>query len=166
MAKGCGGPSCQATSIGVPPSLAHQHLCLDVTEALLLQVRGWRLASGPWRATDLSTYMGRYPTGFLVQARGWRLAGGRWRVTDLCTYFGLIPYRVFGAGARLAFGGRPLEGHAIPACYGAMEPTAVFVPLAQLLSPEHFLVATTELFGPFQVKSREGCQLGRCSTYG
>ena len=67
-------------------------------------------------------------------------------------------------GARLAFGGRPLEGHSIPACYGAMEPTAVFVPLAQLLSTEHFPVATTELFGPFQVGlqglaglSRDGC---------
>ncbi len=63
------------------------------------------------------------------------------------------------AGARLAFGGRPLEGHSIPACYGAMEPTAVFVPLAQLLSPEHFPVATTELFGPFQVGFREGVKL-------
>ena len=32
----------------------------------------------------------------------------------------------------------------------------MFVPLAQLLDPEHFPVATTELFGPFQVGSREG----------
>ena len=27
----------------------------------------------------------------------------------------------------------------------------MFVPLERLLSPEHFPVATTELFGPFQV---------------
>ena len=32
-----------------------------------------------------------------------------------------------------------------------MQPTAVFVPLEQLLRPEHFPVVTTELFGPFQV---------------
>lgn len=41
-----------------------------------------------------------------------------------------------------------------------MQPTAVFVPLAQLLSPEHFPVATTELFGPFQVGLREGILTG------
>ncbi len=33
-------------------------------------------------------------------------------------------------GARLAFGGNELKGHAIPKVYGAMEPTAVFVPLS------------------------------------
>ena len=47
-----------------------------------------------------------------------------------------------------------------------MEPTAVVVPLAQLLSPEHFPIATTELFGPFQVGSRQGFQQGCCSTCG
>ncbi len=47
-----------------------------------------------------------------------------------------------------------MEGHSIPDCYGAMQPSAVFVPLAQLLQPEHFAVATTELFGPFQVRRR------------
>ncbi|KAL1528800.1 hypothetical protein AB1Y20_010125 [Prymnesium parvum] len=55
-------------------------------------------------------------------------------------------------GAKLAFGGKPLEGHTIPACYGAVEPTAVIVPLeAMLESEEVFNLATTELFGPFQV---------------
>lgn len=57
------------------------------------------------------------------------------------------------AGAQVMFGGKALEGHTIPAVYGAMEPTAVFVPLAQLLKPEHWSIANTELFGPFQVHS-------------
>ena len=157
---GAGGPQTSAHTLGRYPA------------GFLVQARGWRLAGGRWRATDLSTYfgpipcrvfgagarlapggraleghrpqhilwadtlqgfwcrraagawragaggpqtsahtLGRYPAGFLVQARGWRLAGGRWRATDLSTYFGPIPCRVFGAGARLAPGGRALEGH-------------------------------------------------------
>jgi len=32
-------------------------------------------------------------------------------------------------GARLLFGGQPLKGHSIPPQYGAIQPTAVFVPL-------------------------------------
>ncbi len=35
----------------------------------------------------------------------------------------------FSAGARLMFGGQPLSGHSIPKQYGAIQPTAVFVPL-------------------------------------
>ncbi len=54
------------------------------------------------------------------------------------------------AGARLAFGGKPLEGHTIPEVYGAIQPTAVFVPIDQLVKDEHFGLATTEVFGPFQ----------------
>jgi len=54
-------------------------------------------------------------------------------------------------GASLAFGGKPLEGHSIPSCYGAFEPTAVRIPVESLSDPVHFKVATTELFGPFQV---------------
>lgn len=53
-------------------------------------------------------------------------------------------------GAQLLFGGQALEGHEIPDCYGAWQPTAVRVPLAQLAG-EHFDLVTTELFGPFQV---------------
>ena len=53
-------------------------------------------------------------------------------------------------GASLLFGGRPLEDHAIPDCYGAYEATAVQLPLAAVAG-EHFQPATTELFGPFQV---------------
>lgn len=54
-------------------------------------------------------------------------------------------------GAKLAFGGKPLEGHSIPDRYGAVEPTAVRIPIEALSDPAHFEVATTELFGPFQV---------------
>lgn len=55
-------------------------------------------------------------------------------------------------GARLAWGGKALENHSIPKQYGAIEPTAVFVPLDQMLkTPENFELATTEVFGPFQV---------------
>lgn len=55
-------------------------------------------------------------------------------------------------GAELLFGGKPLQGHSIPECYGAIEPTAVKVPLKTMLASEdHFRVATTELFGPFQI---------------
>ena len=43
-------------------------------------------------------------------------------------------------GAYLAFGGNELEGHSAPPQYGMMEPTAVFVPLEELLSEEHFEV--------------------------
>ena len=32
-------------------------------------------------------------------------------------------------GAKLAFGGKAIEGHSVPACYGTVEPTAVYVPL-------------------------------------
>jgi len=53
-------------------------------------------------------------------------------------------------GAELLFGGKPLTGHEIPACYGAWEPTAVRVPLDAICG-DHFDLLTTELFGPFQV---------------
>jgi len=54
-------------------------------------------------------------------------------------------------GARLAFGGEELENHTIPKQYGAIKPTAVFVPLKEVLKPENFDLITTEIFGPFQV---------------
>ncbi|GAB4819738.1 hypothetical protein N2152v2_006784 [Parachlorella kessleri] len=59
-------------------------------------------------------------------------------------------------GARMAWGGQPLEGHTIPKVYGAIQPTAVFVPLREMLKPENFEVATTEVFGPFQVLTHYG----------
>jgi 1-pyrroline-5-carboxylate dehydrogenase len=54
------------------------------------------------------------------------------------------------SGSRLLFGGKPLGGHSIPPCYGALEATAAQVPLAALAA-DHFELITTELFGPFQI---------------
>ena len=54
-------------------------------------------------------------------------------------------------GARLLFGGEELPNHKIPDKYGAMQPTAVFVPLDQMLHPDHFEACVTEIFAPFQV---------------
>jgi len=53
-------------------------------------------------------------------------------------------------GSTLLFGGRPLEQHSVPDCYGAWEPTAVQVSLGALAGDEFDLI-TTELFGPLQV---------------
>lgn len=53
-------------------------------------------------------------------------------------------------GAKLLFGGAELEGHRIPACYGAFQPTAVSIPVSSLHG-ENFELATKELFGPFQI---------------
>ncbi|CBJ33088.1 Aldehyde Dehydrogenase [Ectocarpus siliculosus] len=59
------------------------------------------------------------------------------------------------SGAKVLFGGKPLSSEKakkIPAQYGAWDPTAVFVPLKEMLkSPENFALCTTEIFGPFQV---------------
>jgi 1-pyrroline-5-carboxylate dehydrogenase len=52
-------------------------------------------------------------------------------------------------GTKIQFGGKRLEGHSIPSCYGSFEPTAIFVPLNSIL-PNIDLV-TTEVFGPLQV---------------
>ena len=54
-------------------------------------------------------------------------------------------------GSYVAFGGNKLENHSIPDIYGSVEPTAVFVPLDELLKPENFEACCTEIFGPFQV---------------
>lgn len=55
-------------------------------------------------------------------------------------------------GARVLFGGQELAGHSIPKRYGALQPTAVFVPLRSMLhSKKTFQLATSEVFGPVQV---------------
>ena len=41
-------------------------------------------------------------------------------------------------GSYLVCGGKELENHEIPNIYGAVEPTAVFVPLSEMLKKEHF----------------------------
>jgi 1-pyrroline-5-carboxylate dehydrogenase len=58
-------------------------------------------------------------------------------------------------GARVLYGGKPLENHQIPEKYGAMQPTAVFVPLESIMAtPEAFALVTTEVFANFQVVTR------------
>ncbi|KAL4517872.1 hypothetical protein Ndes2526B_g02272 [Nannochloris sp. 'desiccata'] len=59
-------------------------------------------------------------------------------------------------GARVAFGGEALEDHSIPSEYGAIKPTAIFVPLKEILKPGNFELVTTEVFGPFQVITEYG----------
>mmetsp|Transcript_29916 Transcript_29916/g.45986 ORF Transcript_29916/g.45986 Transcript_29916/m.45986 type:complete len:612 (+) Transcript_29916:97-1932(+) len=57
-------------------------------------------------------------------------------------------------GAKLLFGGKELKDgkHSIPKCFGAVEPTAVFVPISEMIrSPKAFALVTTEIFGPFQI---------------
>jgi len=53
--------------------------------------------------------------------------------------------------SKLMFGGASLVNHHIPKCYGAIEPTAVYVPIEQILSSEYWDLASTEVFGPVQV---------------
>ncbi len=52
-------------------------------------------------------------------------------------------------GAKLLCGGKPLVGHNIPDCYGAYEPTAIYIPLGEIMP--NFEAVTTEVFGPVQV---------------
>ncbi len=53
------------------------------------------------------------------------------------------------AHAKVLFGGKPLAGHSIPPCYGAIEPTAVYVPLLEILHNPGLVLK--EIFGPVQV---------------
>lgn len=54
-------------------------------------------------------------------------------------------------GAKLLFGGKQLTNHTIPSIYGSYEPTAIFIPLDMIKNQKYNGIATTELFGPFQV---------------
>ncbi len=58
-------------------------------------------------------------------------------------------------GAKLLFGGSPVNEPGVPDCYGLYEPTAVRVPFSALCE-QHFGLLTTELFGPFQIISTYG----------
>ena len=55
-------------------------------------------------------------------------------------------------GSKLLFGGKPLENHSIPSIYGALKPTAIYVPLEEILRAKNYELVTREIFGPFQVK--------------
>lgn len=54
-------------------------------------------------------------------------------------------------GAEILWGGKELANHNIPDKYGAVEPTAVFVPLEEMMKEDNFEMCATELFAPFQV---------------
>jgi 1-pyrroline-5-carboxylate dehydrogenase len=54
-------------------------------------------------------------------------------------------------GAKVLFGGKELANHNIPERYGAVEPTAVYVPLEEMMKTEYFDDCVAELFAPFQV---------------
>jgi 1-pyrroline-5-carboxylate dehydrogenase len=56
-------------------------------------------------------------------------------------------------GASILWGGKALENHNIPEKYGAVEPTAVYVPLNAMLQDEYYERCVEEIFGPFQVVS-------------
>lgn len=54
-------------------------------------------------------------------------------------------------GAKVLWGGKELANHNFPKQYGAFEPTAVFVPLEEMMKEEHFEACASEIFAPFQV---------------
>ena len=54
-------------------------------------------------------------------------------------------------GAEILWGGKELENHNIHPKYGACQPTAVFVPLEEMMKEENFDACVTEIFAPFQV---------------
>ncbi|XP_043805985.1 probable aldehyde dehydrogenase isoform X1 [Manihot esculenta] len=54
-------------------------------------------------------------------------------------------------GSKLLFGGKPLENHSIPSIYGALKPTAIYVPLEEMLKESNYELVTREIFGPFQI---------------
>jgi len=53
-------------------------------------------------------------------------------------------------GAECLFGGKELTNHSIPPVYGAMQPTAIKIPINELLG-KNFNNITKEIFGPFQI---------------
>ena len=55
-------------------------------------------------------------------------------------------------GSKLLFGGEALKNHSIPSIYGAFKPTAVYVPIEEILKDKSFELVTREIFGPFQVR--------------
>ena len=52
-------------------------------------------------------------------------------------------------GSYICFGGKEVQGTQIPKIYGCFEPTALFVPLKEILANKELV--TKEVFGPFQM---------------
>lgn len=63
-------------------------------------------------------------------------------------------------GSKLLFGGEELKNHSIPSIYGALKPTAIFVPLEEILKDGNYELVTREIFGPFQVNKEKPIMLG------
>ncbi|XP_057951196.1 delta-1-pyrroline-5-carboxylate dehydrogenase 12A1, mitochondrial [Malania oleifera] len=55
------------------------------------------------------------------------------------------------SGSKLLFGGEALENHSIPPIYGALKPTAIYIPLEEILKDSNYELVTREIFGPFQI---------------
>ncbi|KAF3437776.1 hypothetical protein FNV43_RR20532 [Rhamnella rubrinervis] len=55
------------------------------------------------------------------------------------------------SGSKVLFGGEPLENHSIPPIYGAIKPTAIYVPLEEIVKDNNYDLVTKEIFGPFQI---------------
>ena len=53
-------------------------------------------------------------------------------------------------GSKCLFGGEELKNHSIPSIYGSLKPTAIEIPIKQLLG-KNFEIITKEVFGPFQI---------------
>jgi 1-pyrroline-5-carboxylate dehydrogenase len=62
-------------------------------------------------------------------------------------------YALSLGGSKILFGGKELEGHSIPSCYGAWEPSAYFVPLKHLNDPQTLSKLKQKPFGPTQIIS-------------
>ncbi|XP_044485562.1 delta-1-pyrroline-5-carboxylate dehydrogenase 12A1, mitochondrial [Mangifera indica] len=55
------------------------------------------------------------------------------------------------SGSKLLFGGEELKNHSIPPIYGALKPTAIYVPLEEIVKANNYELVTKEIFGPFQI---------------
>ncbi len=60
-------------------------------------------------------------------------------------------------GSKLLFGGKPITGTKVPACYGLFECSAVYVPLKQILLEQNFELVSAEVFGPVQIVTSYDC---------
>lgn len=58
------------------------------------------------------------------------------------------------SGSELLFGGEALKNHSIPSIYGAIKPTAIYVPLEEIVKENNYELVTREIFGPFQVNGK------------
>ncbi|KAL5747399.1 hypothetical protein ACOSP7_024399 [Xanthoceras sorbifolium] len=55
------------------------------------------------------------------------------------------------SGSKVLFGGEALKNHSIPPIYGALKPTAIYVPLEEIVKDNNYELVMREIFGPFQI---------------